>query len=121
MTQVHGIAKVNDTFLYASSWAPRTIASLKYENSIWTNSLFTNYTIAGSGAYIEVDDCGRVWYVDTAFGLVIFDSFGIQIASWNMSANSSDSLYDILFLPNYVLFVTIRKLHVRDFLNLIFY
>ncbi len=106
MSEVHGIAKVNDTFLYASSWTPRTIASFKFENSTWTSNIFTNYTITGSGSYVSVDDCGRVWYVNTVFGLVIFDSFGIQIASWNMSASSSDSIYDILFLPNYVLLVS---------------
>jgi hypothetical protein len=106
MSQAHGIAKVNDTFLYVSSWAPRTLATCKYENSTWTSNLFTNYTIAGSGAFTTVDDCGRVWYVDTQFGLVIYNSSGIEIATWNMSTSGPDPIYDILILPNYVMLIS---------------
>ncbi len=61
------------------------IYSFKLENSTWTGNLFVNYTVTGSGAFIAVDDCGRVWFVNTAFGLRIYNSSGIEIANWNNS------------------------------------
>ena len=43
------------------------------------------------------------------FGLRIYDTVGVQLASWNMSANSTNTLFDILLLPNYVMMVTYRE------------
>jgi len=80
--------------------------SYKYENSVWTSNLFVGSTPTSAGAFLAVDDCGRVWFVNTVFGLRIYDSSGIEIANWNMSASSSDSIYDILILPNYVLLIS---------------
>lgn len=76
------------------------------QNSTWTSNLFVNYTVTGSGSFIAVDDCERVWFVNTAFGLRIYNSFGIEIANWNMSASSGDGIYDLLLLPNYILLIS---------------
>lgn len=52
-----------------------------------------------------MDECGRVWYIIGSFGLRIFDSSGLEVGNWNMSLGSN-SIYDLLLLPNYVLLVT---------------
>ena len=78
--------------------------SYKLANSTWTGDWFVNYTKPGDGSFVEVDDCGRVWFINTKFGLYIYDSSGVEIASWNMS--SSGNMYDLLLLPNYIIFVS---------------
>ena len=41
------------------------------------------------------------------FGLHIYDSSGVRIASWNMTTSSlADGKYDFLLLPNYVFLVS---------------
>jgi streptogramin lyase len=99
---------VNDTFLYAGSWNDRAIISYKYENASWTTRTFVSVSGSGTGSHLAVDDCGRVWFIITDFGLRIFDSSGMEIANWNMSTSSSIA-YDLLLLPNYVLLVTMRQ------------
>ncbi|CAF1295416.1 unnamed protein product [Adineta steineri] len=105
---VHGLATVNDTFLYVSSWNTLRIAAYIYENSTWKYQAFGNNTINGSGSHITIDDCGRVWQIVRPFGLRIYDQSGIIIANWNMSLGSG-SIYDLLFLTNYILLVTRRE------------
>jgi len=62
--------------------------------------------VTGAGAHIATDECDRVWFVNTQFGLRIYDSTGLEIGNWNMSLNSSYIIYDILILPNYVLLIS---------------
>lgn len=92
--------------MYVSSWGDRRIVSCTYENSTWTNKIFVNSTPTGDGSHIAVDECERVWFINTSFGLRIYNSSGVEVASWNMSLPSSDTIYDLLLLPNYVLLVT---------------
>lgn len=106
MTGAHGIAKVNDTFLYASAWTNRSIFSYKYENSTWTRNSFVNQSVTGDGSFLAVDDCKRVWFTNTAFGLRIYDSSGIEIGNWNMSLNKTNTMYDFVILPNYIVLVS---------------
>ncbi|CAF1302279.1 unnamed protein product [Adineta steineri] len=106
LLNAHGIAQVNDTFLYVSSWSDQSIASCEYENSMWNQKIFVNYTITTAGSHIAVDDCERVWFINTQFGLRIYDSSGTEISNWNMSLSSTNTIYDILLLPNYVLLIT---------------
>ena len=96
---------MNDTFFYASTWTDSSICTYSYENNTWTSAVFVNQAASTSGSHIAVDECGRVWYIIGSFGLRIFDQFGLEIASWNMSLGT-DSLYDLLLLPNYVLLLT---------------
>ena len=56
-----------------------------------------------------MDDCGRVWFVNVEFGLRIYNAAGSQIANWNMNLNASNTIYDILLLPDYVLLVTYKE------------
>ena len=44
--------------------------------------------------------------MNPAFGLRIFDTDGSLLASWNMGGSTSNYIYDILLLPNYVMIVT---------------
>ena len=55
-----------------------------------------------------MDDCGRVWFIITDFGLRIYDSSGVEIGSWNV-ATASNVLYDLVLLPDYVLLVTMKQ------------
>ena len=105
---VHGLVQVNDTFLYAGSWNDRAIISYKYENSSWTARTLVSVNGTGTGSHLAVDDCGRVWFIITDFGLRIYDSSGVEIANWNM-ATSSSILFDLLLLPDYVLLLTMRQ------------
>ena len=50
-----------------------------------------------------------MWFVKTQFGLRIYDAFGVPIANWDMGLSSSNGIYDILLLPNYVLLVTYQQ------------
>ena len=45
----------------------------------------------------------------TQFGLRVYDPFGVPIANWDMGLSSSNVIYDILLLPNYVLLVTYQQ------------
>jgi hypothetical protein len=109
LANAHGIAKVNDTFLYVSSWGDRRIGSYKYENLTWNYRLFVNRSLTGDGSHIAVDECGRVWFVTTTFGLRIYDSSGVEVDSWDMGLNVTDWIYDILLLPNYILAVSLYQ------------
>ena len=102
----HGAAKVNDSFFYVSSWGGSSIGSYKYENATWNYKLLVNNTDPDGGSHIAVDECGRVWFLNPAFGLRIYDTGGALLASWNMGGSTSDYIYDILLLPNYVMIVT---------------
>jgi hypothetical protein len=62
--------------------------------------------VPGYGSHLTTDKCGRVWFINTAFGLHIYDSTGVEIGTWNMSLNSSDQIYDILLLPNYIVLIS---------------
>ena len=104
----HGAAKVNDSFFYVSSWTGSSIGSYKYENATWNYKSLVSNTDPNSGSHIAVDDCGRVWFVNPEFGVRIFDAGGALLASWDMGGNSSNWVYDILLLPNYVLMVMYR-------------
>lgn len=95
--------------MYVSSWGDRRIVSCKYENLTWTSNIFVNSTATTAGSHIAVDECERVWFVNTQFGLRIYNSFGVEIANWNMSLSSTNTIYDILLLPNYVLLITYRE------------
>lgn len=64
-----------------------------------------NNAASGSGSHLFVDDCGRIWFALTTFGIRIYDPNGVEIANWNLT---SSVLFDILILPDYVVFVTIR-------------
>ena len=98
---------MNDTFFYISSWGDSSIGSYKYENSTWKfTPVVSLATGGGDGSHIAVDECGRVWFVNVAFGLRIYDPSGVKIAEWDMGLSSSNWIYDILLLPNYVLLVT---------------
>ena len=105
---IHGLAKANDMLLYAGSWDQRIIVSYKYENSSWTARTFVSVSGTGTGSHLAVDDCGRVWFIITDFGLRIYDSSGVEIANWNLSTGAS-ILFDLLLLPNYVLLLTMRQ------------
>jgi hypothetical protein len=105
---VHGLAKVNDSFLYAASWTNRMILAYKYENSVWTNRTFVPASTCGVASHMAVDDCGRVRLIITDFGLRIYDPSGVEVANWNM-ASSFNTMYDLLLLPNYVLLLTMRQ------------
>ena len=105
---VHGLAKANDTLLYAGSWNNRLIVSYKYENTTWTPRTFANVSTGASGSHLAVDDCGRVWFIITDFGLRIYDPSGVEIANWNL-ATSAIVLYDLLLLPNYILLLTMKQ------------
>ncbi|UJR38400.1 hypothetical protein I4U23_031069 [Adineta vaga] len=63
-SSIHGIAKVNDTFLYVSTWVNKYIISCKYENSIWTHRLLVNNSITAWGSHLTVDECGRIWFIN---------------------------------------------------------
>ena len=103
-----GLAKANDTLLYAGSYTDRVIISYKYENSKWTSRTFANVSTGGSGSHLAVDECGRVWFITSDFGLRIYDPSGVEIANWNLSTGAI-FLYDLLLLPNYVLLLTMRQ------------
>lgn len=105
---VHGLAKWNDTLLYASTWTNRRIGVCQYQNNTWGCQSFANATGSGSGSHITVDECGRIWYVLGTFGLRIYHPSGIEIANWNMSLGSSNQIYDILLLPNYTLIISLQ-------------
>jgi hypothetical protein len=55
--------------------------------------------------HITLDDCGRIWQIIYASGVYIYDSWGIPIASWNITYGA-DNLFDIILLPNYVILLT---------------
>ena len=102
----HGAAKVNDTFFYVSSWMPSSIGSYSYSNATWNYKLLANNTDTKGGSNIATDECGRVWFMNSAFGLRIYNTTGSLLASWNMGGNATYYVYDILLLPNYVMMVT---------------
>ena len=106
---VHGAAKVNETFFYVSSWAGSSIGSYKYENDTWNYKLLVANVDSRGGSHIAVDECGRIWFVNPEFGLRVYSAAGALLASWDMGGNSSNWLFDILLLPNYVLMVTYRQ------------
>jgi hypothetical protein len=70
--------------------------------------MFASYANGGTGSHLVVDDCGRVWSILTEFGIRIYDPLGTEIGNWPMS-NSTHIIFDLLFLPNYVLLVTHRQ------------
>ena len=81
--------------------------SYKYENFTWKYAVVGGNAGGGDGSHIAVDECGRIWFVKVQYGLRIFDGSGSLLASWDMGGNSSNWIYDILLLPNYVLMVTL--------------
>lgn len=97
---------MNDTLLYVSTWNSRSILAYRYDNFTWTYKILVNTTATGDGSFLEVDECGRIWFINTQFGLRIYDSSGVEIANWNMNLGSSNTIYDIVFLPNYILYVS---------------
>ncbi|CAF1397138.1 unnamed protein product [Adineta ricciae] len=110
-SSIHGIAKVNETFFYISTWSDRLILSCKYENLTWTHQILVNGTTTQWGSHLTVDDCGRIWFINTNFGLRIFDSNGLEIGNWNLSLNSTNRIYDLVFLSNYVLLISFIDQH----------
>jgi len=76
------------------------------KNLTWTYKKFVNSTATNDDCHLAVDECERVWFVRTSFGLRIYDPSGVEIANWNMHLNSSNGIYDILLFPNYILLVT---------------
>ena len=104
-----GAAKVNDSFFYVSSWAGSSIGSYIYANATWNFKLLVNNTDPIGGSSIALDECGRLWFLNPAFGLRIYDTDGAKLAQWKMGGNSTYSVYDILILSNYVMMVTYRE------------
>jgi predicted alternative tryptophan synthase beta-subunit len=62
--------------------------------------------VTGNGSHLTTDACNRVWYINTSFGVRIYDSTGVEIGTWNMSLSSSDQIYDILLLSNYIVLIS---------------
>jgi streptogramin lyase len=104
---VHGAAKVNESIFYVSAWGSKSVASYSYENGNWTYQLVVDNQLTSEGSHIAVDECGRIWFVDTQFGLRIFNSSGTSIGNWSMNLNSNSLIYDVLLLPNYVVLVSL--------------
>ena len=67
--------------------------------------MFVSNAINGSGSHVWVDECKRVWFMLTGFGLRIYDEAGIEIGQFAIPAKIN---FDFLILPNYILFITIR-------------
>jgi hypothetical protein len=105
---MQGLAKVNDTFIYTSSWNNRSISSYSYQNQTWNYQIFATAIGSGSGSHLAVDDCGRVWFIINSFGLRVYDQSGVEIGNWSM-ASGSHTVFDILFLANYVLLITRKE------------
>ena len=106
LSNLHGAVKINDTFFYVSSWSTSSIGSYKYENATWKYRLLVNRTDSHYGAHIAVDECGRVWFVNPTFGLRIYDASGVRLAEWDMGLNTTNWIYDVLLLPNFVVVVS---------------
>ena len=69
-------------------------------NTRWNYTVFVN-----PGSHITLDDYGRIWHIIYSYELYVYNSSGIRIASWNISWRT-DSIYDIILLPNYILLET---------------
>ena len=85
---------------------PSSIGSYSYSNATWNYKLLANNTDTKGGSNIAIDECGRVWFMNSAFGLRIYNTTGSLLASWNMGGNATYYVYDFLLLPNYVMIVT---------------
>jgi hypothetical protein len=101
----YGLAKSNDdTMIYVSGNLP-IVYQISVTTFIWS-ILVPNNNSTEVPMSLTVDSCGnRLWVLMLGFGIRIYDRFsGIEIASWNMSANYP-TLYDMVLTPDYDLYL----------------
>ena len=105
----HGLTYVNDTFFYATSWDLRSIYSFASSDGVtWNETLFVNATSMSSnrwGAHVMIDDCQRRWFSTSDKGLLIYNSQGQLLETFNSTWNG---IFDAIFLDNYVMLLSDR-------------
>ncbi|CAF2214298.1 unnamed protein product [Rotaria magnacalcarata] len=105
----HGILRINDSFLYVTSWFNNTVYSynaLNLYNKSWTETFdFSAIPVApsSSGNHILIDECDRRWYSLGNYGIKIFNSSGSPIGSFSLA---NLSVFDTLLTDNYVIYLS---------------
>lgn len=74
---------INDTFLLGVSWDNALLFSFNKVNStFWKTELIVNVSLFvadANGNYVTTDQCGRIWFVTWAIGILIFDQRGAYL------------------------------------------
>ena len=105
---VHGLAYVNDSFFYSTSWATTSIYSYTTNDDglTWNEMLLVsaqNVSINHWGAHVTVDECQRLWLSTSDVGLLIYNAQGRLLGNFN---SSWDGIFDAVFMSNYVLLLS---------------
>ena len=108
MPITQGLVRVSDTFFYASAWTNRSVFAYTYANSSWSWQALVYAAGNGTASHLTVDDCGRIWLIINNYGLRIYNATGVELANWNITLGSG-TVFDILLLPNYILYLTLRQ------------
>ncbi|CAF1272360.1 unnamed protein product [Rotaria magnacalcarata] len=105
----HGFLRINDSFLYVTSWFNSTVYSynaLNLYNMSWTETFdFSAIPVAPSsnGNHIQIDECDRRWFSLGNYGIKIFNSSGSPIGSFTLV---NLSVFDSLLTDNYVIYLS---------------
>ena len=87
----HGLLYVNDSSFYVTSWTTRNVYSYATNNdgATWNESLYIDtqaLSISRWGAHIMVDDCDRRWLSTSDNGLLIYNTQGQLLGTFNSTS-----------------------------------
>ena len=77
----------------------------------WSEALYMDTQGRSSnrwGTHVMIDDCERRWLSTSDDGLLIYNSQGQYLATFNSTWNGT---FDAMFLDNYVMLLSDRNLH----------
>jgi hypothetical protein len=102
---VHGLAYVNDTFFYSTSWESTSIYyyTTNDDGVTWIETLLVSaqsLSMHHWGAHVTVDECQRLWLATSDIGLLIYGVQGRLLGNFNSTWNA---IFDAVFMNNYVL------------------
>lgn len=105
INQTHGLAKVNETFFYTTTWVSRDIYTFRYDGNNWSVSLFTNTlsavpSIGGldvAPVYPRMDPHGRLWVVIFSYGLIVYNQCGALLGKWPINM----IVFDVIITADY--------------------
>lgn len=105
VNQTHGLAKVNETFFYATTWVSKDIYAFRFDGNNWTVSFFTNTltvvpSIGGldvAPVYPRIDPHGRLWVVIFYYGLIVYDQHGTLLGKWRIPM----VIFDVIITADY--------------------
>ena len=104
----HGLTYVNETLFYVTSWTTRNVYSFTTNDNgtTWNESLYIDIQALSDnrwGAHVMIDDCERRWFSTSNNSLLIFNTQGQLVGTFNPPRNAT---FDAIFNDGRFMFLS---------------